>query len=236
MVIMLCTVINSCSDEGVGPVKDTFNPDYVAQINPVNFVSVIDNPFLPLSVGSTFTYTGVTEDGEEKVDVEVLAETKVIMGITCTVVRDRAYLDGEIIEDTYDWFAQDKDENVWYFGEAVDNYVNGVIDNNDGSWMAGIDGAEPGIVMLGNPVPGLHYRQEYYKGEAEDRGEVVSKNETVSVGAGTFTGCLKVRETNPLEKNFLEYKYYAPGVGLIKVEVIDDPIETEELVTYDIKD
>jgi hypothetical protein len=222
MVIMMCMMINSCSDEGVDPAKDTFNPDYMAQIDPVNFVSAIDNPFLPLTVGSTFTYTGTTD------------ETKAVMGIICTVVRDRAYLDGEIIEDTYDWFAQDKDGNVWYFGEAVDNYVNGVIDNHDGSWTAGIDGAEPGIIMLGNPVPGLHYRQEYYKGEAEDRGEVIGKNESISVAAGTFTGCLKIRETNPLEKNFLEYKYYAPGVGLIKVEVIDDPVETEELVTYDI--
>ncbi|MEX1238332.1 MAG: hypothetical protein WEB30_01395, partial [Cyclobacteriaceae bacterium] len=153
----------------------------------------------------------------------------------CTVVLDRAYLNDELIEETYDWYAQDRDGNVWYMGEAVDNYVGGVVNNHYGSWEAGVDGAEPGIVMLGNPVIGLQYRQEHYIGEAEDQGKVLSKTEPVTVPAGSFLNCLKIEETNPLDKNFLEYKYYAKGVGLVRVEVIDSPVEIEELVSYDLK-
>ena len=140
-----------------------------------------------------------------------------------------------MIEDTHDWFAQDKDGNVWYFGEEVDNYEDGVIANHYGSWEAGVDGAQPGIIMLGNPVIGLQYRQELYSGEAEDQGEVVGNNESVTVAAGTFNGCLKIKETNPLDPEVLEYKYYANGVGLVKVEIIQNPLETEELVSFNIK-
>ncbi len=234
-IIVLSFLKTGCSKEGVSPFKDTLNPDYMAVIDPADFTDIVDNSFSPFTVGSTFTYIGEKEEGTERIEIEVLDETKIILGIKCTVVRDRAFLNEMIIEDTFDWFAQDKDGNVWYFGEQVDNYVNGVIDNHDGSWEAGVDGAEPGFLMLGQPVPGLHYRQEFYKGIAEDRGEVVSKNATVSVKAGTFTGCIKIRETNALEPDFLEFKYYAPGVGLIKVEAIDDPVEVEELVSYNIK-
>lgn len=224
----------SCNDEDVIPFNDTFDPDYNVLINPDNFVNTIDNSFLPLIAGSTFTYIGETEDGIERVEIEVLTETKIVSGITCTVVLDRAYLNNELIEETYDWFAQDIHGNVWYFGEYVDNYINGVVANHDGSWETGVDGAEPGFVMLGNPLIGLHYRQEFYRGEAEDRGEVVSTNETVTVAAGTFTNCIKIRETNALDPDFLEFKYYAPGVGQVKVEVIDEPVEIEELTAFDI--
>ena len=166
----------------------------MAHIYPDNFVRTIDNPFLVLTPGSTFIYTGETEEGIETVEIEVLSDTRTVMGINCVVVRDKAYLEGELIEDTYDWFAQDKDGNVWYFGEDVDNYENGVIANHYGSWEAGVDGAQPGIIMLGNPVIGLKYRQELYSGEAEDQGEVVANNESVQVAIGTFNGCLKIEE------------------------------------------
>lgn len=223
----------ACQSSDPGP--KVFDLDYMAHIYPENFVSRIDNPFLLLTPGSFFTYVGQTGQGVERTEVEVLSDTRVVMGITCRVVRDRAYLNDELVEDTRDWFAQDRDGNVWYFGEDVDNYENGVVDNHYGSWEAGIDGAEPGIVMLGNPVTGLQYRQEHYLGQAEDQGEIVSLNESVSVMAGNFSRCLKIRETNPLDPNFLEYKYYAKGVGLVKVEVVEDPVEIEELMTYDIR-
>lgn len=229
---MLITTIRCTTND---PAPAIFDLDYMAHIYPANFVSTIDNPFLPITVGSRYTYTTETDEGTERTEVEVLPQTKVVMGITCTVVRDRVFLNGEIVEDTYDWFAQDKDGNVWYFGEIVDNYVNGVVDNHYGSWEAGVDGAEPGVIMLGNIVLGLHYRQEHYIGEAEDEGEVISKNETVTVPGGTFTGCIKIEETNPLDPDFLEYKYYASGVGLLKVEKIADPIEIEELISFDVK-
>lgn len=223
----------SCGDDEARP--KVFDLDYMAHVYPENFVTVIDNPFMPLTVGSTYHYTGETPGGTETVDIEVLPEKKMVMGISCTVVLDRAYLNDELIEETYDWYAQDRDGNVWYMGEAVDNYVGGVVNNHYGSWEAGVDGAEPGIVMLGNPVIGLQYRQEHYIGEAEDQGKVLSKTEPVTVPAGSFLNCLKVEETNPLDKNFLEYKYYAKGVGLVRVEVIDSPIEIEELLFYDLK-
>jgi hypothetical protein len=232
-IVMIATIIISCREEDAGP--KIFDMDYMSHIYPENFVSTINNPFLVLTPGSTFIYTGETEEGTERVEIEVLSETRTVMGITCVVVRDRAFLENELIEDTYDWFAQDKDGNVWYFGEHVDNYEDGVVANHYGSWEAGVDGAQPGIIMLGNPVIGLHYRQELYIGEAEDEGEVVSKNESVTVPAGTFSGCLKIKETNPLDPESLEYKYYANGVGLVWVEKIQNPVETEELISFNIK-
>ncbi len=232
-MVILVIIIVSCKEDDPG--TKIFDMDYMSYIYPENFVGTINNQFLVLTPGSTFIYTGETEEGTERVEVEVLSETRVVMGIICVVVRDREFLENELIEDTHDWFAQDKDGNVWYFGEEVDNYEDGVIANHYGSWEAGVDGAQPGIIMLGNPVIGLQYRQELYSGEAEDQGEVVGNNESVTVAAGTFNGCLKIKETNPLDPEVLEYKYYANGVGLVKVEIIENPLETEELVSFNIK-
>ena len=232
IALAISLVFVSCKDnENVNPIIDTFDPDYRAEINPADFTHIIDNPYLSFLEGATFTYTGQTEDGTERTEIEVLNETKVVMGVTCTIVRDIVYLNNVIIEDTRDWYAQDKEGNVWYFGEDVDNYENGVIVNNDGAWEAGVDGAKPGFVMLAYPAPGLLYRQEYYKGNAEDRAEIVSIDETVTIGIGTFTQCIKIRETTPLEADVLEFKYYAPGIGVIKVENATD-LETEELTAY----
>jgi hypothetical protein len=231
---ILLMTIGACHDE-VNPRREALNGDYMSQIYPGNFKGAITNSFLPLTPGSTFTFSTETDEGTEVGEIEVLNETKVILGITCTVVKDRVYLNNQLIEDTYDWFAQDKSGNVWYMGEQVDNYVNGVVDNHYGSWEAGVDGAEPGIMMAADPSPGLYYRQEHYLNEAEDQAEVAGNNETVIVPAGTFNNCIKIRETNPLDPSFLEFKYYAHGVGLVKVDKIAEPVETEELQSYEIK-
>ena len=224
----------SCHDE-VSPGREALNGDYTSQIYPGNFVSRVTNSFLPLTPGSTFRFRTETSKGSEIGEIEILKETKIVLGITCTVVKDRVYLNSQLMEDTYDWFAQDKNGNVWYMGEQVDNYVNGVIDNHYGSWEAGIDGAEPGVMMAADPSPGLCYRQEHYLGQAEDQAEVVGNNQVITVPAGAFNNCIKIRETNPLDPSFLEYKYYASGVGLVKIEKIADPVEIEELVSYEIK-
>ena len=224
----------SCHDE-VSPRREALNGDYMSQVYPENFVRRVTNSFLPLTPGSRFNFRTETDKGSEIGEIEVLNETKIISGITCTVVKDRVYLNNQLVEDTYDWFAQDKNGNVWYMGEQVDNYVNGVIDNHYGSWEAGVDGAEPGIMMAADPAPGLYYRQEHYLGQAEDQAEVIANNESITVPAGMFKNCIKVRETNPLDPSFLEYKYYASGVGLIKVEKITDPAEVEALQSYEIK-
>lgn len=231
-ILMLGTI--SCHDE-VSPRREALNGDYMSQIYAGNFVSRVTNSFLPLTPGSTFSFRTETDKGSEIGEIEILTETKNILGITCTVVRDKVYVNNQLIEDTYDWFAQDKNGNVWYMGELVDNYVNGVIDNHYGSWEAGLDGAEPGIMMPADPSPGLYYRQEHYLGQAEDQAEIVGGNQTITVPAGTFRNCIKIRETNPLDPSFLEYKYYVSGVGLVKVEKIGDPAEVEELQSYEIK-
>jgi hypothetical protein len=196
-------------------VGDATPDEYDPEIIPSDFVSEIDNPYLPLEVGRTWIYEADTEDGLEVVRVTVTNRTKRIMGVRCTEVRDTVWLDGELIEDTRDWFAQHKDGTVWYFGEAVDNYEDGVLVDHDGSWKAGVDGALPGIAMLANPKVGKKYRMEFYEDVAEDMAKVLSLDAEVEVPFGEFEDCLKTLDWTPLEPGVYENKYYARGVGLV---------------------
>ena len=202
---------------------------YNPEIDPANFVADIDNPLLPYIPGTIWSYEAETEDGLETIVVAVTGATREILGVTCTVVHDMVYLDGELIEDTFDWYAQDVTGRVWYFGELSYELEDGVIVNLEGSWEAGVDGASPGIVMPGAPMVGLVYRQEFLLGEAEDMGEVVSHNETVSVPYGDFTGALMTYDFAPVEPDVLEAKFYVPGVGLV-LEVDQETGERAELV------
>lgn len=204
--------------------------DVSPEIDPANFVAAIDNPFLPFTPGTTYTYEGETDEGTETVELVVTPDTKTIMGVTCVVVRDSEYLDGELVEETFDWYAQDKDGNVWYFGEESYEYEDGEVIGTPGSWEAGVDGAQPGVIMKAEPRPGDTYRQEYYMGEAEDMGAVAALDKTVSVPYGDFDGCLQTFEWNPLEEDSEEYKYYAEGVGLI-LETDVDGEERLELIS-----
>jgi hypothetical protein len=188
---------------------------YKPVIDPADFVTGIDNPYLPLTPGTTSIYEGDTGEGLEHIEVTVTNDVKEILGVQCVVVKDTVTIDGEVAEVTYDWFAQDKEGNVWYFGEDSKEYENGEAVSTAGSWEAGVDGAQPGIIMKSQPVVDEVYRQEYYEGEAEDMAEVVSLNESVSVQAGPYTDCLKTREWTPLEPGVTEFKYYAPGIGLV---------------------
>jgi hypothetical protein len=208
---------------------------YTPQIDPSNFVEKIDNRYMPLTPGTTFAYEGRTADGPERVETYVSHNTREVLGVKCTVVRDKAFLDGKLSEDTFDWYAQDRDGNVWYFGEDTKEYENGKVVSTKGSWEAGVDGAKPGIVMEANPRVGDSYRQEYYEGEAEDTAEVLSLdasglNDAVTVPYGSFGDVLKTKEWNPLEPGVLEYKYYAPGTGLIGEEQILGGTDRSELV------
>jgi len=188
-------------------------------INPVMFVEGVDNPYFPLTPGKVYTYSGLNdEDLTVTVISEVTTETRVILGVVCTVVHEQEFEDGELIEDTYDWYAQDVEGNVWYFGEDTKSIEDGVVVGTGGSWEAGVNEAVPGIIMLANPIPGMKYRQEVYEGEAEDRAEVSSLNNTVTVPFGTFENCIKILASTPLEVGVLEAKYYAPGTGFIKGE------------------
>ena len=202
---------------------------YDPVINPSNFVAQIDNPYFPLTPGTIFIYEGQTAQGFEHDEFAVTHNTKVILGVTCIEVHDTVTTDGELTEDTLDWFAQDQDGNVWYFGENTHELEDGLITTIEGTFTAGVNGDKPGIIMKAHPAIGDFYRQEFSLDTAEDFAETLSLTETVNVPAGSFTRCLKSQETTPLETDLLEDKYYAPGVGnVLTVDVRTG--DTEELV------
>jgi hypothetical protein len=211
----------ACSD-------DPTEPDYDPQLDPADFIPRVTNPFFPLVPGTTLSYEGETEEGVETVIVEVLEETRTILGITATVVRDRVFLDGELIEDTFDWFAQENTGDVWYFGEDSKEIEDGEVVSTEGSWEAGVDGAKPGIIMWGDPAAHLNeeYRQEYYPDVAEDVATVIGLEEAVEVPYGSFTGCIKTEDRNPLESGAVEHKFYCPGIGL----VLEGPVDGSERI------
>ena len=213
-----------CEQLGGGP--------YDPQIDPADFVGTIDNPWLPLAVGSTWTYHKPTEEGLEVLESTVTGETKEILGVQCTVVHEVETVDGVLAEDTEDWFAQDVDGNVWYFGELSFSYDDeGVLEGVEGSWEAGEDGAKPGIVMLADPRVGTTYRQEFLLTEAEDAATVAALGVPVSVPFGSFPSCLQTFDFTPLEPDEAEHKHYAMGVGLV-LEIDLESGERNELVAF----
>jgi hypothetical protein len=225
VLVIAIVALTSCGDGGGSDESSTATDtavihagdggNYRPEIESADFVDVIDNPYLPYPPGASWIYEA-TEDGEtEQVEVTVTPQRKEIMGIPATVVRDTVTVDGEVVEDTYDWFAQDRDGNVWYLGEDSTEFENGQAVSTSGSWEAGVDGALPGIVMQAHPEVGQAYRQEYYAGEAEDLAEVRRLDATESVPFGAFDQLVVVEEWNPLEPDVVEEKYFAPGVGLV---------------------
>ena len=203
---------------------------YSVSIDPEDFVQRIDNPYFPLLPGTTHSYEGLTPDGHERIEDVVTYETKQVMGVTCVVVHNTVTLDGELIEETYDWYAQDRQGNVWYFGEETREFEGGTPVTTAGSWEAGVDGALPGIIMPADPQVGDVYRQEYYAGEAEDMAEVLSLSESITGPYGSFEGVLLTRDWTPLEPSIAEHKYYAPGVGLIREVLVQGGSGMVELV------
>jgi hypothetical protein len=203
---------------------------YEPKIEPADFVAGIDNPYLPFEPGTKWVYEGVSGDEKETDTVYVTNQTKEILGITCTVVRDVVSVEGEIAEKTFDWYAQDRYGNVWYMGEESREYENGKVVSTEGSWEAGVDGAQPGIIVLGDPQVGDRYRQEYYKGEAEDFGQVLKLDASVEVPYGSFDNVLVTKDWTPLEPKVLEEKYYARDVGVVFEHSIKGPNEELRLV------
>jgi hypothetical protein len=212
---------------------DKLGPDpYDPEINPSNFTKVIDNPFFPLEPGTTYIYEGQTADGLEHDEFAVTHRTRVIDGVTCVEVHDTVRLNGKLTEDTLDWFAQDLDGNVWYFGENTHELENGLISTIDGSFQSGVDRAKPGIIMEAAPHVGDFYRQEFDLQNAEDFAEVTGLNAAVTIPMGTFNKCLKTKETTPLEPDLVEFKYYCRGMGNV-MEV--DPSTGDQLPLIQIK-
>lgn len=206
-------------DRSVAPAPATALPqsDEPARLDPAGLTAEVTNPWFPLEPGTRWTYREITEDGEEvRVVVTATSVTREIAnGVTARVVRDTVTLDGEIIEDTLDWYAQDPAGTVWYLGEDTAEFEDGEVTTREGSFEAGVDGAEAGVIMPAAPEVGMTYRQEHYEGEAEDRGEVLALGEQARVPAGQYDELLQTADTTPLEPDVLEHKYYARGVGLV---------------------
>jgi hypothetical protein len=201
------------------------------ELDPANFTVDIDNPYWPMEPGTRWTYRETDAEGAVlKVVVTVTSETKEIAnGITARVVRDTVTEDGNVVEDTFDWYAQDADGNIWYLGEDTAEFENGKISSRGGSFEAGVDGALAGVALPVNPVDGMRYRQEYYDGEAEDQGEVITNGEQVEVKAGHYDDVVMTKDTNPLEPKVLEFKFYARGVGPVLALSVSGSSDREEL-------
>jgi hypothetical protein len=204
-----------------------------AASKPAGFSARVDNPWYPLTPGSTYVYQGV-KDGEPSREVmTVTRRTKVIDGAPCVVVRDLLYLRGRLEERTTDWYSQDAKGNVWYFGEKTAELdKNGKVKSTAGSWTAGIAGARAGIFMFARPTPGRWARQEYYKGQAEDHFKVLSLRVAVAVPYISTTHAMLTREWTPLEPGVIDHKYYVRGVGTVLEQTARGPVERNELVSF----
>lgn len=231
--------VAGCGSDGPGsqtaPV-DLPRGGEVVKLDPADFTTKIDNPYFPLDPGTRMTYReSDAEDTVQSVYLTVTEETrKLANGIEARVVRDTVVEDGEIVEDTVDWYAQDGDGNVWYMGEETAEFKNGRLDSRAGSWEAGSDGAQPGVIMPADPVDGMTYRQEHYAGEAEDNGEILSTEEQVQSPYGHFPDAVMTKDTNALEPEISEYKLYARGVGVVMaLGVSGGPASREELLEVD---
>jgi hypothetical protein len=204
------------------------------KLDSADFTTQIDNPYWPMRPGSRWIYRETDPNGlNQRVVVTVTPKTKEIAnGITARVVRDEVTERGRPVEITDDWYAQDKAGNIWYMGEATKEYKNGKVATTEGSFETGVDGAQAGIAIPGKPQVGLTYRQEYYAGQAEDKGEVLSLEQQVEVPFGRFTGALMTRDTTPLEPKVNELKFYGRGVGPLMEIGISGGSDRSELQSY----
>jgi hypothetical protein len=192
---------------------------YHPKIDPRNFSDRITNKYWPMKPGTTWTYTGQKDGQPEKVVVVVKKTSKTIMGVRTVVVQDTVTTNNTLAENTTDWYAQDKQGNLWYFGEDSKDYKNGVVVSTQGTWEAGVDGAQPGIVVKARPTAdGKTYRQEFRPGVAEDMAKILSTNGAEKVPAGSFKRIVHTLDTDPLNPDKIEHKFYAPGVGPVHVK------------------
>jgi hypothetical protein len=204
-------------------------------LDPADFAGVaIDHPFWPMRPGSRWVYLETDTDGnEQQVEVTVTGETKTILGIAATVVHDVVSADGEVIEDTFDWYAQDRLGNLWYLGEDTKEFEDGQVISTEGSWEAGVDGALAGIILPADPRVGMSYRQEFYAGHAEDGAEILDLDQHVEVPFGSFDGVLETRDFTALDPGIEEHKFYARGVGPLQVVQTSGGSSREELLTFE---
>lgn len=202
-------------------------------LDPANFVGVIDNTYWPMTPGTRWIYQETDRRGHvSKVRVLVTDRTKSIVGVDATVVHDTLSRNGAVLEDTWDWYAQDVCGNVWYLGEDTKEYKAGQVVSTEGSWEAGVDGAQPGVAVPGSPAVGLSYRQEYYAGQAEDSGAILSVTEQNRVPYAHFTDVMLTADSTTLVPRVLEYKFYAKGVGPVEEIGISGGSDRTELLKF----
>ncbi len=219
-------VIAACSDEESGAPAAT--------LNPADFRSVVDNPFLPLSSLGPQVFEGEETDpdtGETiaiRVESRTLPGTDTVAGVEVLVAEVKDYEDGELVELTLDYYAQHSDGTVYYFGERVDEYEDGKVVGHTGAWLAGKDGAEPGVFMPADPQVGDKFEQEKAPGIAEDRSEVLAVGQAITTAAGSFDGCIKTEDYAPID-DVTEFKFYCPDAGLVREEFEDGRLD---LISY----
>jgi hypothetical protein len=228
VVAAVAALLASCGGAGDDSLPQGADP---VELDPTDFTTEIDNPYWPMRPGERWVYRETGSEGtEQRVVVTVTNETREVLGIEARVVHDVVTEDGEVVEDTFDWYAQDADGNVWYLGEDTKEYEGGEVATTAGSWEAGVDGALAGVIVPAEPAVGMTYRQEHYAGEAEDAAEVLSLSERAEVPYGSFTDVLLTKDFTPLEPQVLEYKLYAPGVGPVLALGVSGGSGREELL------
>jgi hypothetical protein len=237
-LLVAIALLSACgSDNGSGETTASASGDLPqgsepVELDPADFTADISNRYWPMEPGTRWTYREIDEEGKElEVVVTATSETKEIAnGVTARIVRDTVTEDGQLIEDTFDWYAQDAAGNIWYLGEDTAEFKSGKITTRAGSFEAGVDGAQPGIIMPADPADGMRYRQEYYEGEAEDNGEVLSLDEQAETPYGHFPEALLTKDSITIEPKVLEYKLYAPDVGPVLTLGVSGGAGREELV------
>jgi hypothetical protein len=208
-------------------------PPYHPKIEPANFTTKFTNRYWPLKPGATWTYNGLKDGQPEHVVIEVTKTPRTVLGVRCLTIVDTVTINGSLEEKTTDWYAQDRTGAVWYFGEDSKDYKNGAVSSTQGTWEAGVDGALPGMIIQGAPKPGPTYRQEFRPGVAEDMARVLTTTAIQTVPAGTFHGVVETYDTDPLNPDKKETKFFAPGVGPVHtVRVGGTHHEEIKLISY----
>ena len=246
MIALLAAATAACSQErsathesATQPAADAAQPSTLPQgsqpvtLDPARFTTKIDNPYWPMTPGSRWVYRET--DGQastQRVEVTVTNRTRTIIGIQARVVHDVVTEEGQLVEDTYDWYAQDDKGNVWYLGEDTRKVEDGKVTSRQGSWQAGVDDAQPGILLPARPDPGMVYRQEYRGTVAQDTAAVLSLDQRAKVSSGLFEHVLITKEFTPLEPRLLKHDFYALGVGPVLSLTVSGGSDREELLRY----
>jgi hypothetical protein len=208
-------------------------PPYRPKIEPASFTTNFTNRYWPLKPGATWTYDGLKDGQPEHVVIVVTKTPRTVFGVRCVTVVDTVTINGSLEEKTTDWYAQDRSGAVWYFGEDSKDYKNGAVSSTQGTWEAGVDGALPGVIIQGAPNPGPTYRQEFRPGVAEDMARVLTTSAVQTVPAGTFHGVVETYDTDPLNPDKKETKFFAPGVGPVHtIRVGGTHHEEIKLISY----